>query len=210
MRELSTVTALLRIGSPRAPGPAPTYTKPHILVVLIIIGDNGAIGRTGLAREAGLGEGAVRTVLKHLKAEGYVTIKPTGCELTGKGKGAYSELKKRMPEVVRLSKTSLTVGEDQVAVLVKLKSDAFKSGIEQRDAAIKAGAAGATTYVIKNSKFQVPGSSSDCERDFPSDAWPKLREKLRPENGDIVIVCGSKDEHTSFIGAVSAALTLLG
>ncbi len=176
----------------------------------MIIGDTGAIGRVALAREAGLGEGAIRTVLKHLKGEGYITIKSQGCELIGKGKEAYSELKKRMPRTVRLSKTGLTVGKEQVAALVKQKSNVVKSGIEQRDTAIKAGAAGATTYIIRNSRFQVPGSSSDCERDFPSNAWSRLREELRPENGDVVIICGSASKHTSFIGAISAALTLLG
>jgi hypothetical protein len=101
------------------------------------------------------------------------------------------------------------VEKEQVAVLVKKKANAVKSGIEQRDSSIKAGAAGATTYIIRDSKFQMPGSSPDCERDFPSSAWTKLRKELRPEDGDVAIVCGSEDRHTSFIGAISAALTLL-
>ena len=85
----------------------------------------------------------------------------------------------------------------------------MRSGIEQRDASIRAGAAGATTYVIHDSKFQVPGSSVDCEEDFPSEAWAKLRGELRPEDEDVVIVCGSDDRQTSFVGVISAALTLL-
>jgi hypothetical protein len=83
------------------------------------------------------------------------------------------------------------------------------SGIEQRDASIKAGAAGATTYVIRDSKFQTPGSSQDCQKDFPSRAWQVLRNELQPDEADVVIVCGSQDRRTSFIGAMSAALSLL-
>lgn len=209
MRPLPALTTLLRMESPRAPGPAPTYSSSHVLVVLLTIGDAGAVGRHALAQEAGLGEGAIRTVIKRLKEDGYVAIAPQGCELTAKGKDAYAELKKRIPKIIRLSRTSLTFGKEQAAVLVKKKSDLVKSGIEQRDASIKAGAEGATTYVIRDSKFQIPGSSSDCEKDFPSDAWSKLREELHPQNGDVVIICGSKDAHISSIGAISAALTLL-
>ena len=49
----------------------------------------------------------------------------------------------------------------------------------------------------------------DGEKDFPSEAWMKLKSGLQPEDGDVVIVCGSDDKHTSIVGAISAALTLL-
>lgn len=52
--------------------------------------------------------------------------------------------------------TGLTVGKDQFAVMVKKKASRVRSGIEQRDSSIRAGADGATTYVVKGSKFQVP------------------------------------------------------
>ncbi len=208
-RSLPTLTTLLKIQGPRAPGPVPTYSRSHVLLALLTIGKAGAIGRQALAKEAGLGEGAVRTVIKRLKEDGYITIQHQGCQLTAKGKDAYTKLRKIIPKTVELSRTSLTVGKEQVALLLRKKSDRVKSGIEQRDASIKAGAAGATTYVIRDSKFQMPGSSADCERDFPGIVWAKLRDELRPENRDVLIVCGSDDRRTSFLGAVSAALTLL-
>ncbi len=206
---LPAFATLLKIEGPRAPGPAPTYSSSHVLVALLTIGNTSAIGRHALAIEAGLGEGAIRTVIKRLKEDGYITIQPQGCQLTAKGKEAYRELKRRIPKTVELSKTSLSVGKEQVVVQVKNRSDQVKSGIEQRDASIRAGAAGATTYIIVHSKFQMPGSSVDGEKDFPSSAWPKLRKELQLENGDVVIVCGSEDRRISFIGAITAALTLL-
>jgi hypothetical protein len=176
---------------------------------MLTIGGAGTIGRHALAKEAGLGEGAVRTVIKWLKEDGYIKIESDGCQLTTKGLQAYSELKSIIPRTLELSKTSLSVGREQVAVLVKNKASQIKTGIEQRDAAIKAGADGATTYVIKDSKFQVPGSSEDAEKDFPSEAWEKLRSGLQPEDGDVVIVCGSDDRRTSSSGAIGAVRTLL-
>ncbi len=173
------------------------------------IGDVGSIGRGALAKESGLGDGAVRTVIRRLVSLGCLVIRPAGCQLTPKGREAYEELRMRIPIMVELPKTSLTLGDRQTALLVRGVEGQVKSGIQQRDASIKAGAAGASTYVVKDSKFQVPGSSLDCESDFPSDDWRRLRNELRPRNGDVLIVCGSDTKNTSLIGAISAAITLL-
>lgn len=148
-------------------------------------------------------------MIKWLKEGGYIRTLSNGCKLTEKGEKAYSELNGLMPTTLELSRTSVSVGKEQVAVLVKKRAGLVKSGIEQRDSSIKAGAEGAATYLVRNSKIQVPGSSLDAEKDFPSEAWKKLKAGLDPENGDVIIVCGSDDRRTSVIGAISAALTLL-
>ena len=111
--------------------------------------------------------------------------------------------------MVSLPGSTLTVGRFQVAVAARSSAPSVASGLEQRDSAIRMGAAGATTYVIKEGKFAVPGGSPDCERDFPSETWRKLRAELKPKDGDAVILCGAQDETTAKLGALSAALTLL-
>ena len=40
-----------------------------------------------------------------------------------------------------------------------------KTGIERHDYGIAAGAAGATTFIMRGSHFSIPGGSEDCERD---------------------------------------------
>ncbi|MDG6941388.1 MAG: hypothetical protein JRN34_00475 [Nitrososphaerota archaeon] len=207
---MSVLASVLKADRSRAPGPVPTYTSAHVLLVLLTIGDSGAIGRQALSTEAGLGEGAIRTVIKWLRADEYITVNASGCRLTPKGKHAYAELKRLIPKTLVLPRTTLTVGEVQVAALIKGKSDQVRSGIEQRDSAIKAGASGATTYLFRRSRFEVPGSPGDAEKLFPTEAWKKLKTGLEPEEGDVVIVCGSGEKHVSLIGVLSAALTLLG
>jgi len=199
---------LMRIDHSRPPGPLPSYSSVHTVLVLLTIGEAGSVGRHALAGRVGLGEGAVRTVIKRLKSGGYVSTDASGCKLAPKGEHAYTELRKLIPRVVTLSKTDLTVGKVQYAVLVKKRSGKVRAGIEQRDSAIMNGAAGATTYVVRGTRFEVPGSSRDAEADFPSKAWAELREALRPENGDAVIVCGAAERQVSLLGAMSAALTL--
>ncbi|MGD0145910.1 MAG: DUF4443 domain-containing protein [Nitrososphaerales archaeon] len=200
---------LLRIRERRPQGPSPTFERAHLLLAFLTIGESGTIGRHSLAMRVCLGEGAVRTVLKRLREEGFADADASGCHLTRVGQEAYSSLIKKLSPMTAIEGFRFTVGAAQVAVSVRGGGDAVKSGIEQRDSAIGLGAAGATTYVMRGSRFTMPSGSDDCEKDFPSRSWKALREQLRPKDGDAVILCGSDREETARLGVLSAALTLL-
>jgi hypothetical protein len=101
------------------------------------------------------------------------------------------------------------MGAHQVAVIVREGGAKVTSGIEQRDSAIRVGAARATTYIIGDGKFTIPGGSLDCERDYPSDVWNILKKGLGPKEGDSVILCGAALPILANLGAVAAAATLL-
>ncbi len=193
----------------RLQGPSPTFEGAHLLLAFLTIGQSGTIGRQALAARSGLGEGAIRTVLKRLREKGYAGANASGCHLTQAGERVYRELNKRVSQAVTVSGSQLTMGIFQVSLLVRGGGKSVRSGIEQRDSAIKVGAMGATTYVMMAGRFAIPGGSSDCEKDFPSRVWAMLRKKLRPRDGDSVIICGSEKETTARLGALSAALTLL-
>jgi predicted transcriptional regulator len=206
---LSDIERLLKVTEERYPGPRSSYTQAHLLLAFLTIGETPNIGRQVLARSVGLGEGAIRTLLRKLKSEGLVKVSRRGSSLTDSGIRTYQRVKNSLPNLVFLGSTGLTVGRKQIAILVRGAAKNVKHGIEQRDAAVRGGAAGATTYVIKGTKFQIPGGSKDCENDFPTNAWRLLRDELGPRDGDAIIICGSDDELSSKIGALSAALTLL-
>jgi predicted transcriptional regulator len=200
---------LLKIADEKVLGPSPTYSKAHLLLSILIIGDSGVIGRQALARESGLGEGAIRTIIKKLKQERYIKVAASGCSLTNLGVKLYNDLKRRTPKMISIDRSSLTVGDDQIAILVRNGAAGVTAGIEQRDETIKAGAAGATTFIISRSKFCIPKGSEDCEMDYPGNIWEVLRRQLDPKDGDAIIICGSSDIKLSRIGAISAALTLM-
>jgi biotin operon repressor len=180
-----------------------------LVLALLTAGDVGVVGRQNLAKMVGVGEGAIRTIIKRLKKDGYMESNASGCRLTSSGMVVYRSIRDKITKHVVLGRSKLTVGDLQVALLVRRSSGRVGTGIEQRDAAIKVGARGATTYVIKGDRFQIPGDSEDCERDFPGPIWKRIRTKLQPLEGDVVIVSGSENEITSTLGAMSAALALL-
>lgn len=193
----------------QAPGPAPGFGRPHALLTFMTIGESRSIGRHALAVKTGLGEGSIRTILKRLKQGKYIIVDGGGCYLTKAGKLLYDSLSQRITSPIPLENSPLVVGPSQVAIIVSAAGSSIRTGLEQRDSSILAGAEGATTYVIKAGKFTIPGGSNDCEKDFPGPTWSFLRDELEPKNGDAVILCGARDEKMAKLGALSSALGLL-
>lgn len=200
---------VLRLVEKREQGPSPGFTREHSLLAFMILGHAEPMGRQSLAVGAGLGEGSMRTVLKKFRKAGLVEVHPEGIRLTGSGSRAYQAILKEISHPVVIRGSTLTVGRWQAGIAVRSAGGSISSGIEQRDASVRLGADGATSYSYKGNKFSVPGGSSDCEKEFPGGGWPALREKLNPKNGDAIVVCGARDETTSKLGALSAALTLV-
>lgn len=207
-RGLQSLPRLLEIAERPALGPAPSFERSHFVLAFITIGESGTIGRQALAVRSGLKEGPTRTVIKRLRDDGYAEANASGCYLTPSGRGIYETLRTKLSSFVPLDGSRLTIGEHQVALLVRAGGRAVQNGLEQRDSAVRLNASGATTFVIKDGKFTIPGEALDSEKDFPGSVWTVLRDALGPRNGDAVVICGAKNEVTAKLGALSAALSL--
>lgn len=203
------ISELVKLAGGRVQGPSPGFDVEHVFLAFLTLGASRAMGRQKLAAAAGTGEGSMRTILRKLKDAGYVDADPVGISLTAPGKKAYAALLETLTPPLALGRTTLTLGKAQAAVLARSSAGALTSGIAQRDASVKAGAEGTTSYLYRANRFAIPGGSTDCEKDFPSGAWQTLREAMHPRNGDAVVVCGASDETTAKLGALAAALTLL-
>jgi hypothetical protein len=191
------------------PGPSPSFTGSHILLAFLTIAQSSYVGRKQLALRSGLGEGAARTVLKRLKDKGYVDVIRSGCFLTRDGKRLAASIGSSVRGIIAVPSSELTVGDEQVALVLRSAGNRVSSGIEQRDSAIRIGATGATTYPFRSGKFTIPGGSLDCEKDYPSPAWSVLKKELGPKNGDVVILCGGRNEVSARLGVLAAVATLL-
>jgi hypothetical protein len=105
-----------------------------------------------------------------------------------------------------LPRCAVALSRFNYAVLVREFGFAVRLGIEQRDAAIRMGATGATTLLFKENKFVMPASSNDSLKK-EREVRRILIEKLNPRDGDVIII-GSADsnEKTAELGAKNAAL----
>ena len=205
--ELSKV--IERVASKIAPGRAPSFNEAQIVKALEIIGAYGTVGRIRLSKELGLGEGATRTLLKHLKKEGIIEGSRHGIVLSEYGKKLFSNLRSKISEGIEVQNSPLTVGPFNIAVLVKGMARRVKWGLEQRDTAIKAGALGATTLVFSRNRLTMPSvEEEDVFNGIPS-IHDMLVSKLGPKENDVVIIGSGENKTSAEIGAKMAALELL-
>ena len=84
----------------------------------------------------------------------------------------------------------------------------MKHGLEQRDAAIKIGALGATTLVFSRGKLNMPGIEEDAFKGDPR-IRVELISKLQPRENDVIIIGSANDKLTAEYGAIAAALETL-
>jgi len=191
-----------------APGPAPSFNEAHVVKALEIIGKCGIVGRIRLSKELGLGEGTTRTLLKHLKNEGITRSSRSGISFSDGGERLFSDLRSKLSEGVEVPSSPLTVGPFNIAILVRDSAQAIRSGMEQRDTAIKSGASGATTLVFSGNKLSLPTGEEDLSARMPS-LHNKLVSKLNPNENDVIIVGSGENRELAEIGAKMAAIKLL-
>ncbi len=189
-------------------GPRAVFTQVHVLKALIAIGKTGSVGRGRLGTVTGLGQGEVRTLIKRLKDNDLIVIEANGCALSKKGEKEYAKIVSLLAWSSPVEAKSLDIGARCWAVAVSGAAKRVRYGIEQRDAAIKAGADGAFTAIFRAGRFSVPGEGTDCEKSGPGEPWTTVRT-ARLSDGDVVIVTGSHSEMDSENSALAALLTLV-
>jgi len=191
-----------------APGPAISFSVFDLVKAIELICKRGPIGRGKLSEEMGLGGGAIRTLLRRLINSDLITTSGHGCALTDKGKDLWEKISLIVPKKMILEKNELVLSRINVAVLVKQGVESVINGIFQRDAAVRAGAEGATTIIYTNGKMAIPMVSSDLSENFP-ELYGQLIQALKPKDGDIIIIGSGKDRKSAEYGAMAAAWTII-
>jgi hypothetical protein len=188
-------------------GPRAVFSEVHVLRAILVIGNNGAVGRGRLGSLVGLGQGEVRTLIKRMKENDLIVIEPDGCKLSRKGEKEFLKLREKIPWSSSVKAKSLGIGDKCSAVLVRAAAKNVRKGIEQRDAAIRVGAIGALTAVFTKGRFTLPGEGSDSEKDGPRELWSAARS-AGPQESDVLIVVGADSEEAAELGTLAAALTV--
>lgn len=107
-----------------------------------------------------------------------------------------------------IPRCSLGLGKYNHVVLLKGLEPEIGSGVEQRDAAIRMGAVGATTLLYKDGKLLMPGLNQDSLRKDPN-IRRMILEKLQPENKDVIIIgSAEKKKIAEFATKKTALLTV--
>lgn len=203
------VRTLQLVASKFAPSRALSFDAMHVFKTLQLIYEKGHVSRDILCNELSLGEGTIRTLVRHLKIQNLVESSNAGTKMTQKGQSFFSDIKASIPAEMKLPKCSVALGKFNYAVILKQMSSAVKSGIEQRDAAIKVDASGATTLIFRNGKFLLAGTKLDALK--KEDKIRKLLiVGLKPIDEDVIIIGsdGISEKKAEFAAKSAALLTI--
>ncbi|MGH9975032.1 MAG: DUF4443 domain-containing protein [Nitrososphaeraceae archaeon] len=200
------IKTLEQISGRYAPSRILSFDMAHIFKALQLIETRGHMSRDLLCEELNLGEGSIKTLVKHLKIENMIETSNAGTKMTDKGKKFFEELQSSIPTECPVPKCAIALGKFNYAILLKQLSFAVKSGIEQRDAAIRMGAIGATTLLFRDGRFMMPTTHYySLQKELY--IHKLLIEKLNPEVDDLIIIgSDDKDMKTAELAAKSAAL----
>jgi hypothetical protein len=203
------VRTLQKVASRIAPSRILSFDMVHVLVTLQLIQERGHVSRHTLCKKLDLGEGTVKTLVKHLKIYDLIETDKTGTRISTKGSKLLSELLVSIPAEMSISTCSVALGKFNYAILIKQMSYVIRSGIEQRDAAIKMNALGATTLVYKDDKFMIPNTNFNALH-REQKLHTLLVDSLKPEEGDVLIIgSDNTSERAAEFAAKSAALVTI-
>lgn len=214
----------------------PSFDYVHVILAILTFGDNPkGLGRYRLKEELLIGEGTAKSLVKKLKKKGHfieVNIensktkhqsKSKGHVLTEKGLQILMKIKKKVP---LLEEGDISVLKDFILesnisksyyCLIKNAADQLKSGVEQRDAAIKVNGLGATCLIYNGFELIFPSFSSEDDINRI-----KINEKVQLyfktklinanmafEKGDVIVIGFGANFRISRIAALNAAITLI-
>ena len=185
-----------------------TFSIPHVFKALQLLSKERFVSRATFGKEIHLGEGAVKTLISHLKEAKMIETTKSGNFLTEKGDKISKQIQQVIPNECKIKKCDVVTGKNNHAIILKNYSFSIKSGLEQRDYAILYGSSGCLTILFKENRFVFPGDSKDC---FRKDEKTKkhILENLFPEEGDVIIISSSDDPFVAEISAKNSALWTL-
>lgn len=191
--------------------PHPSFGKAHILIVLLYIASKEPIGRYKLSKELEISDSSIRTIIKYLKELGLIKAIPKqGHVLSSDGRQLVKEIKKQLIEIrTDLNLKELTIGKFDVICQLRNAASKVKSGVKQRDEAIKVGADGATTIVFDKNQLFIPPKPIRDLRETNEEIYYMLTSHFSLQDGDVLIVGTAYDRTKAMEATIASALTLL-
>lgn len=183
-------------------GPIPKFREYHIWKTLWCLNQEQPLGRKMISARLNIGEGSARTIISILLELGLIMVRKNGVMLSPKGKALWDDLK---IEVAPIDDNSITIARCNCAVKVPGMSVRISDGTNERDIAIKAGAAGATTLIAEKGTLLFPKSNYPVSSRMQN----LLRSKFEIEDGDVIIIGTAESDELAEEGAVSVALELV-
>jgi hypothetical protein len=178
--------------------------------ILWLLRTEGEIGRYRLAKMLGVPQGIARGVLARMKRDKLITVRHrAGTRASPRGLRVLTAQMKRehLKLVMRSDQELLGLGSTSILFHVVGPSRRLGQGIEQRDAAVKAGATGAVTFLFDGKTLRFPGVVESLSKRNPA-AFEQLKNQLQMRRGDVVLIAFAGTWWDAARGGFAAVRTL--
>lgn len=196
-----------QLSGTKAPGPSTTFTIFHVFYALQLLSQK-PIGRNKLAEQLHVGDGAIRTIISRLREADLIETSKVGCELTQKGREIWHQFEEIFPKEIDFGKSELNPNEYNHSFLVKNVGEKVGTGINQRDAAIIAGARKAFVVVYHKGHLSIGSVIEDMEKQYPKTAHQMI-EQMQPQENDAIVVATAESSFKAKRGAFAASWSLI-
>lgn len=200
---------LEEIAKPKKKGAKPSFSVVDIIRMIRLVGKAKIIARATIAKELGVGEGIVRTLIRHLKEKKIINVIRAGVTLTEEGLRIFEIFDEKIIYEDFIPKNilqKLSLGTYNYLLLAKSLAEKVGKGIEERDIAVKHGTKALITLTLKEGKITFPDGYPLNEeyKDFVE----FLKEKFGRTNALVIISC-SEDPNSAIRGAYSVLYYLI-
>ncbi|MDO8057090.1 MAG: hypothetical protein Q6361_09545 [Candidatus Hermodarchaeota archaeon] len=200
------LTKRLNTDSRRGP---PTQFHPwHLLTAFYAFCQSPSpIGRYQLGSDLGLGGGSIRSLVRFLRERNLIEpIHRQGHQLSLEGQRYCNHLKKKLIKFVELPQSSYTIDVYNFGCHLRKLAHRITDGLSQRDAAMQAGASGATTF-IQDSDPETMIMAKNHQ--IPIHELADILKPFTIEPKDVLIIGSGSNRIVAKLGAFAAILTLL-
>lgn len=180
------------------------------LLMLVTLKLEGPIGRYRLKNilELSEQEGLVRLMLFELKQKNLIKTSRAGCELTKKGGEFLKESLQKygIVDIKEMNLDSFQIASESIIIQSRGHS-VSRSVVTLRDVAVRAGASGAILITYEQGILKIPTVYSSLRNNHPN-IVENLHKTLKLSDGDVIIVCFSRDKWRALEGGLSIAMCL--
>jgi biotin operon repressor len=188
-------------------GAKPSYGTIEVVRALLTIRRVGLVSRAQLSEELGIGEGAVRSLVRKLSLMGLVEVIRSGCRLTATGEQVVSVFSEHVRGPYELDLTDVWNHAKSVGLSVREGARIVGKGLEERDEAVRHGAEAAMVLIYRTGRVLMP-ELEDVTSHYPHFS-EKITSSIKPVENDCIIIAGASSYRRAESGALGAALGLL-
>ncbi len=186
-------------------GASARFDDSDVIGLLKMIWNGRAVSRSEACATLEIGEGSMRRLVELMRSYGLVDVGRFGISIRPAGRNMVDAMGIRFADV---SAPGCVIGEYSFSLIVSGAAGRVGSGTAQRDAGIRSGGSGCTTWVMRGGRLLM-APEWDVDANDPRSA-AAIRGSVSMAEGDVLVIGGGPTRRAARAAAVGAALSLVG